>query len=211
LTIPEIETKLIELEQGVAVKERQLSDRIQDLARLEDEYATLSKDADILEKVEATLQAVSARVLNQSTDTIDKLVTAGLKAVFYDQKLEFKTVVDKYRGKTSMKFELYHNGKSAPLLDSYGGGVLVLCGVLLRVVTIIVLKQKRFLALDESLSHLSVQYHENASALLQKICKELGFSILMITHQEGFVRHANTHYEAKETKEGVTFELVKKP
>jgi len=209
--IPEIDKKLVELEQGVAVRERQLSDRKDDLLRLEAEYLALTKEVDLLEKVEATLQAVSAKALNQSTDTIDKLVTAGLKAVFYDQKLEFKTVVDKYRGKTSMKFELYHNGKSAPLLESFGGGVLVLSGVLLRVVTIIVLKKKRFLMLDESLSHLSVQYHENASALLQKICRELGFSILMITHQEGFVRHATAHYEAKESKAGVTFDLVKKP
>lgn len=198
-----------ELDKEVAVLERLRADREAEVKKLEAEVEKLTEEVDLLDKVEQVLQTVSSKVLGQSTATIDKLVSAGLKIVFDDQQLAFQTTVDKFRGKTSIKFELYENGQTAPLMESYGGGVLVLVGVLLRVVTIIVLGQRRILLLDESLAHLSDQYHANASALLKKLCKELGFTIIMVTHQEGFVQHADRHYVAKKTSAGTVFELEK--
>lgn len=206
----ELRDQVAELDREVTALERLRQERQNELKRLETEVETLNHETELLDKVEQALQAVSSRVLGQSTSTIDQLVSAGLKAVFFDQKLEFKTTVDKFRGKTSIRFELFEDGKSAPLMESYGGGVLVLVGVLLRVVTIIVLGQRRFLLLDESLAHLSDQYHETASGLLKKLCDELGFTILMVTHQEGFVQHATRHYQAKKTKAGTAFEEVTK-
>jgi len=201
--------RLNNLDRDLASSERLLQEREKDLQDLESEVEALHNEAELLDKVEKVLQAVSSHVLGQSTDTIDKLVTSGLKVVFFDQKLEFKTVVDKFRGKTSIRFELYENGKTAPLMESFGGGVVVLIGVLLRVVTIIVLGQRRILLLDESLSHLSEQYHETASTLLKKLCKELGFTIVMVTHQASFATHADLHYEAVPGKTGTEFKKLK--
>lgn len=198
-----------DLDREITALERLRGERLSEVKKLETEVEKLTDEVDLLDKVEQVLQTVSSKVLGQSTATIDKLVSAGLKIVFDDQKLEFKTTVDKFRGKTSIKFELFENGQTAPLMESYGGGVLVLVGVLLRVVTIIVLGQRRILLLDESLAHLSDQYHANASALLKKLCKELDFTILMVTHQEGFVQHSDRHYVAKKTPAGTVFELEK--
>lgn len=203
-------SRIQSLDLEVTALERSRQTFQKDLSDLERQISHLMKESDLLSKVEQTLQSVSAKVLGQSTKTIDKLVTAGLKIVFHDQNLEFRTQVDKYRGKTSIKFELFEDGKTAPLMESFGGGPIVLIGVLLRVVTIVVLGQRRILFLDESLSHLSEQYHEQASALLKKLCKELGFTILMVTHQSGFVQHADVHYAAKRTAAGTVFERVTK-
>lgn len=201
--------RIQQLEAKIAGLEQLRLDRESELKRLEDEVQALTDETLLLEKTEALLMAVSSRVLGQSTTSIDKLVTAGLKIVFFDQNLEFKTHVDKYRGKTSIRFELYQDGKTAPLMNSYGGGPVVTIGILLRVVTILLLNQRRVLLIDESLSHVSEEYHESASTLLKKLCKELGFTILMVTHQASFASQADVHYEAHATKTGTEFKRVK--
>ena len=156
------------------------------LATLVSELKRLEGERELLEKVEATLQHIGSKVLGQSTRTIDKLLTAGLRLVFEDQNLEFRTRVEKFRGKTAIKFELFQDGRTAPLMDAFGGGVIAVAGVLLRVVTIITLGMKRVLLLDESLAHLSEQYHVNASQLLQKLCEDLDFTVVMVSHQRAF-------------------------
>ncbi len=124
------------------------------------------------------------------------------------QKLSFQTKVEKQRGKTTVSFELFENGKTAPIMESFGGGVLAFVSLLLQVVVVMALDHKRVLFLDESLAHLSSQYHENASKLLRKLCAELDFKILMVSHQSAFAEHADRHYRAKATPAGTSFELV---
>lgn len=183
--------------------------RLKEKAVLEQELTKLYNSADILEKVDQALLQISTKVLKQSTETIDKLVTVGLKSVFNDQVLEFSSTTEKSRGKTAVKFRLTEGGKTFPLTDSFGGGVLAVTGVLLRATTIMVLNLKKVMILDETLANVSEGYIENASKLLKGLCSELGFTILMVTHQAEFASHADRHYQAKRKEEHVTFELVK--
>lgn len=203
--LPNLTGLLTQPRSELVAQERLYSERADRVQKLTNEINELVEEANLLEKVEGTLNLVSTRVLGQSTSTIDQLVTKGLRAVFYDQKLEFRTEITKMRGKTSILFELMEDGESAPLMDSYGGGVLCMIGVLLRVVTIIVLGQRRILLLDESLAHLSSQYVPQASSLLNKICDDLDFTILMVTHEPSFADYAAKHYEAQGTKDGTIF------
>jgi len=200
--------RLNELDRELTARERLWQERKARHDAIVAECEALDKESSLLDKVEQVLQAVSSRVLGQSTSAIDKLVTAGLKAVFFDQKLEFKTTVDKYRGKTSIRFDLFEDGQSAPLTESYGGGVLVMVGVLLRLVTIMILDLRRILLLDESLSHLSEQYHQTASETLKKLCQELGFTILMVTHADSLAASATKQYNAVR-KNGATEFILK--
>jgi DNA repair ATPase RecN len=201
--------RLATLDRQIVAKEALLEERKKQFQQLEDLVNTLQKEKNLLEKVDETLLAVSSKVLGQSITTIDKLVTAGLKAVFRDQNLEFHTKVDKSRGKTSVEFALVEDGRVKPLMDSYGGGPLVVAGVLLRIATIMVLNLRRILVLDETLSHVSEQYVAPTSALLKKLCKELDFEILVITHNPELAESADKHYKAKRSTEGTVFELVK--
>jgi DNA repair ATPase RecN len=207
-----LEQRLRKVAESVAGLEAQREDRLNRLNALQTEMGTLNREIDLNAQAEQVLQHVSSKVLGQSVATIDKLVSVGLKLVFDDLNLEFKTEVDRSRGKTSIKFKLLENGHEAPILSSYGGGPLVLCGVLLRVVTIIILGLDRTLLLDESLSHVSAEYHVTASHFLNKICQELDFTIVMVTHQPLFAEHATRHYEARRRADGPTyFHEVKKP
>lgn len=172
------------------------SDRKSTLERLKSDVFELGQEIALLEKVGVCLQQINSTIMSQSVELIDKLITSGLVIVFPDQILDFKTRVVRERGRTAIKFDLYQNGTLLKLQDACGGGVLCVIGILLRVVTILMLGMKRVLFLDESLSHLSIQYIPNAAKLLQKICKELGFTILMVTHQPEFTSFADRHYEA---------------
>lgn len=195
--------RIRELDNRVAALEAKKAERAQILKDLERETKLLTEESDLLTKTEQTLLHISTRLLGQSTKTIDKLVSAGLRLVFDDQNLEFRTLTDKSRGKTAIKFQLLDDGRATPIMDSYGGGVLVTAGVLLRVVTITTLGMKRVLFLDETLSHLSENYVDNASRLLRKLCDELDFDIIMVTHQPEFAAHANVRYKA-DRKAGTT-------
>lgn len=194
--------------QVVQAAEAVRQDRLKQRGELATRLKYLEEEAALLEKTEICLTEVNQRVLASSTQTIDSLVTGGLRAVFKDQNLEFRTQTDRYRGKTALKFKLFQDGQESPILDSYGGGVIVVVGVLLRVVTIMTLGMRKVLLLDESLSHVSDQYIPNVSQLLQKLCTDLGFTILMVTHQEAFAENASTHYQGKEVNGRVVFAKV---
>jgi len=195
--VGETSLKLRELESRATKLEAIREERLQQQRELEAELTKLTTDLDLTTKAEATLLHISTKILGQSTKTIDNLVTAGLHLTFEDQKLEFRTTTEKMRGKTAIRFHLLDNGRTAPLMDAYGGGVLVIVGVLLRVVTITALGLKRILFLDETLSHLSEQYVDNASRLLRKLCDELDFTIVMVTHQPEFAAHAHVRYRVE--------------
>jgi len=187
---------LAELDKRVSALEGRREESITTVTNLETDLKGLIEEAELLTKVEQTLLFISTKVLGQSTKNIDKLVTVGLRLVFDDLNLEFRTHAEKYRGKTAIKFELLDNGRSAPLMDAYGGGVLVIVGLLLRTFTTMSLGMRRILFLDETFAHLSESYIDNASRLLRKLCDELDFTIVMVSHQPEFASHADISYEA---------------
>lgn len=56
---------------------------------------------------------------------------------------------------------------------------------------------------------MSHQYVPRVSQFLNKLCKELSFDILMITHNPEFAEYANYHFKAKAVKgAGTVFEKV---
>lgn len=196
------------LSKGQALREERLQRKLE----LEREIERSKKEAVILSRSEQLLLKMSATVLDQSTGTIDKLVTAGLKLVFDDQNLSFVTTTDKLRGKTAVRFQIVEAGRTTPVMSSYGGGVLAVTGLLIRIATILLLKQRRVLFLDETLSHVSDQYHENTSKLIRKLCEELDFTIVMVTHAPSFAGHATRHYQAQSRANATVFvEQTPKP
>jgi len=199
----DIKKKFRELEVRFIAREERYKERLREKGNLEKEIEFLIKEVEILEKTSLALQSVSTKIVGNSVLMVDKLVTAGLKVVFDDFRFEFKTEVDRARGRTSARLNLYEDGNTFSLVDSFGGGVLCIVGLLMRVTVILALDMKRVLLLDETLAHLPEKYHENASKLLKKLSKELNFTIIMVSHQPAFAQHADKHYTA-EIKGGTT-------
>ena len=200
--------RLSALGERLAVARSRVDDRAETVRELAELVQTLTAEEKLLHRVDEVLLQISSKVLGQSTDKIDRLVTHGLRTVFEGEDLEFRTEVERFRGKTAVKFKLKCDGVEAPLLEAYGGGPLAVAGVLLRVVAIVVLGLKRVILLDESLSFVSAQYTEATSKLLRKLCADLDFTILMVTHNPKFAEFADRHYEAKRSPEGTTFSIA---
>jgi len=200
ITRQDLRETLNELELDVRAREQRFLMHYEEFIRVANECEELKTEAALLTDTESLLFHISSQVLGSSTGAIDKLVTAGLQVVFEDQNLALETELDKQRGKTAIKLKLTESGETAPIRDGYGGGVLALVGVLLRVTTILILDLRRFLVLDESLSHVSDQYIHPTSKFLKKLCEDLGFEILMVTHQQEFAEYADRHFEAKRIK-----------
>ena len=99
---------------------------------LEKELESLGVEQLLTEKSEEVLSQISTKVLGGSVSNLSKLVTAGLSVVFPEKDLVFLVDTSKSRGKTAVTFDLQENGRSAPIRSAYGGGVLVIVGVLIR-------------------------------------------------------------------------------
>jgi len=173
------------------------------------ELSTTGIEIDLMLKVIAALETLLDREEEGVRMVFQKLGTAGLEATFSDLELKLEVHSEVRSNKVTTSFVLTDDGEPAPLTGGYGGGVLALLGVLLRVATIMAMDLKRILILDETLAHLSLDYIPSASKLLRGLCEDLGFTILMVTHQAEFAGAATRHYEARSTSKGTTVVLLK--
>jgi len=175
------------------------------LSNLISEQTQLKIEADLLSKVQEVLLQVASKSLGDSTKKLDQLTTIGLKTTFDDLDLHLVTVTDRSRGKTAIEFKLYHNGHTFPIDDSFGGGIMCMTGFLMRVMVIMTFGLRRIILLDETFAHLSEKYHSNASRLIKKIVSDLGFKVILVTHQPAFAEFADNHYKIETGPNGAYF------
>lgn len=137
------------------------------------------------------------RLLNTSSiGTIEHLISKGLKTIF-ETPFEFKIRTLTKRGNLQYEMYLLENGEERSIFNSYGGGVIAVISILLRIITILIVEPplKRILVLDESLAQLSKQYVPNAATFFKQLGKDLNFTIIMVSHDHTFIDYADTVYE----------------
>ena len=173
-------------------------------------HALVTAETDNKEAADLLWAVVEAKQ-KESKEKIEKLVTAGLRAVF---------------GRDDMTFVLEATGKSAsrrgirPLIqceygdyqfaslipEGHGGGVADVASFLLRVVMLSIMADRSefFIVLDESFKHVSVEYLRNVASLITELSKSLGIQFVLITHKNELLDAADVIYRAKMDKYGVT-------
>jgi hypothetical protein len=137
---------------------------------------------------------------------IENIVNEGLKVVFSDN-IEIKIISSILNNKTTYHIDITQNGVHGTQ-ESFGGGVLAVISLCLRVVMIIYCKRDRILFLDESLGFVSEVYQPNLSNFISQLCKRLGFNITLISHQPKMTAYADRIYEAYKGKDGTEFRLT---
>lgn len=157
-------------------------------------------DKEITKKAVELLNVVQIVSRDQIKDGFEKLVTFALRYIYnegYSFQLEF--------GKRGNLQELNFNVKTpdfeepANPLDTSGDGVLNIVSVALRAVLLEVSRPKieGFLILDESFANLSKEFQPNASKFLKELNKKLNRQIIMISHLDYFLEHADNVIELK--------------
>lgn len=164
------------------------------------------RDAKLARDCSTILTELVREQSNIKIGEIENIVNEGLKVVFSDN-IEIKIISSILNNKTTYHIDITQNGVHGTQ-ESFGGGVLAVISLCLRVVMIIYCKRDRILFLDESLGFVSEVYQPSLSNFISQLCKRLGFNITLISHQPKMTAYADRIYEAYKGKDGTEFRLT---
>lgn len=187
------------MERGVAVfdlqteaKEvREIGSRIDYLQKsilseeqsLESAKTKLDRTKDAQEILQELAQAVQQKV----HERIASVVTTCLETVF-DDPYSFKIVFEQKRGRTEASLRFVRGGLDLDPMTASGGGVLDVAAFALRISCLMLHRPRlsRILIADEPFRFVSAQYQDNIRVMLERLSKEMGMQIVMVTHQPAY-------------------------
>jgi ABC-type molybdenum transport system ATPase subunit/photorepair protein PhrA len=168
------------------------------------------------QNVQNVLRMMSEKLSEESETVTEKIVSLGLRDTFFDEDLSLEVSHYIAYGKPAIKLLLCDHKRrvKGDPMKAFGGGPASLIGLLLRVLSII--RQPhlaRILILDEPLIQVSSKYKERAAAIVRKICEPvesggLGFSVLVISHDEVYKQNAKHSYMARLGHDGESLSLT---
>lgn len=206
ITVDDIAGRLRGREQALAQRigeARVVKVRIDDLMA---EVETLGEEVELMGKTSAVLHELSTSVQERFLNAIEKLISEGLTAVF-EVPITFRIKSTTRNRQVNLDFELENeDGTTTDLMDARGGGLVSLCGVLLRVVMVRLMadRVRQIMILDEPLGMLSAEYQPAAGELLRKLAHELGIQIIVVSHNPEMLESADKAYELVASPSGVT-------
>jgi len=128
-------------------------------------------------------------------DEVEQLVTKGLRAVFDDPLVQFNIEFVEKRNQTEALFHLTTEGDdtkiSGDIITTYGGGVVDIISISLRIITMELLGIQGPFILDEPGKNISANYIENFSKFLAGISKAFNRQIIMITHNNTLTNYSD--------------------
>lgn len=177
--------------------------------KLKQEIELASNDTDLYNKVAITLASIGENRQAAAQKQIEELVTRGLTTIF-SEDISFH-VVQTQRGKTpEVKFLVKSRGLKGhvvetSVMDARGGGLAALVGFLLRLVILLLSKdiKEPILILDESFSHVSVEYERPLAEFIKELIDKTKVQIVLVTHSDAFNEFADRRYKFKLVK-GIT-------
>lgn len=159
------------------------------IKELEDEKAQLVKAVGLIDRC---IQIISANGIGK----IESIVSDGLRRVFNDPTLTL--VVEKKsqaRGNVYRLLVQKDGGEPYDPMNSYGGGVVNVIALLLRLILIKRFKLAKLIVLDEQFNNVSTDYLPTVSALLKTLTDKHGYTILAVTHQPILADAADSVYQ----------------
>jgi hypothetical protein len=166
------------------------------------EVDALSEKLDRLAKVGELLRALMDRLVLDHVRSMEGVVTEGLRTIFTNQDLAFEAEVSQRYNKIAIDFSIRQDNTLVPIkgnpMDSFGGGPTSVSSLILRIIALLKLKRWPLLALDETLSSVSDDYIDQTGLFLQKLAESTGISILLVTHKQAFLDHADVAYRGSE-------------
>ena len=170
---------------------------------MEEEMKVLSHNIEVYTKTSVVLKSLLQDLVGENLLSIDKLVTEGLRRVFHDQvNVTFKSELVERNNQLQISFRTEQGPASGSAMGSFGASVTVVESLLLRIIVVLKMGLAPVLILDESLAQVSDEYLEPVGSLIQSLCKDLGLTILLVTHQHEFQETADVVYKADCTETG---------
>jgi len=176
------------------------------LASLDETVAHLAEtEAAVTENLEMQeIARKAAKLVQDSLATkLSGIVTKALSTVFEDQ-IEFVAQFVERRGVSECDLFLRIGEHEYDILNGQGGGIADVCSVCLQMAFIMVAQVSRTLIIDEPARHMDLAAQERFIAVLQALCQELNFTIIMVTHSQAFTEGADKVFKVVK-KGGVSY------
>tara|TARA_Y100000310_G_scaffold194428_2_gene194419 strand:+ start:11180 stop:11815 length:636 start_codon:yes stop_codon:yes gene_type:complete len=184
------------------------------LASVTTEIDTLENDEELLTLVSALFRKLIDQEVTEGVKAVEHLQTEGLQAVFDDQDISVKAAIEESRGKVSVELVTVQKKANGDIIegvakDDFGGSVLTVQSVLLRVIIMLRRGHRPLLLLDESLPAFDANYIANMGNFLSELCKRLDIDILMVTHNPALFDAADRSYRIVRKSGESKFERVR--
>ncbi len=153
------------------------------------EYLTFIKGA------KEKYQAAITELYEESILSLKNTLNIALKYVMFDKNYSVNLILEDKRGTKSLSILLVDedNGFEVDLKDGVGQGVRTIISFVLK--SYYLLNQNsKVLFLDEKYSALSSHYVPRFYEFMKKFCEENDFIIVMISHIDNQIEHADKIY-----------------
>jgi len=159
------------------------------------EVDALTVKLDVLAKVNELFRALLDRMVLDHVKSIEAVISEGLRTIFQDQDLSFEAEVSQRYNKVAIDFYIKQDSDRLPIrgnpMDSFGGGPTSIASLVLRILALLRMKHWPVLLLDETLAAVSDEYVDQAGLFLQRLAETTGITLLLVTHKQAFLDHAD--------------------
>lgn len=176
--------------------------------RIKDEIAGLRAEIENYEKVAGVLRSIGDERQASAQQQIEVLVTQGLKTIF-GEELSFHLVPGERAKAPVVDFvvrsTLGDTVVETDVMDARGGGLAATVGFLLRLVVLLLSRDRQdtVLFLDETFAHVSAEYEPRLAEFLRELVDKTGVQIIIVTHSDAFSDLADVRYRF-ELQNGMT-------
>ncbi len=170
----------------------------------------LRAEDELLELVASLIKKLIDVEVTDGVKAVERLQTEGLAEIFHDQNMAVQAEVDESRGRVSVTLLTQRRLDNGALVvgeadQSFGGSILTMQSILMRITVIFRRGLRPLLLLDETLAAVAQKYVDRAARFLSSLCKNLGIDILLITHDEALVSAADRSYQVSYVKDRARF------
>jgi len=150
------------------------------------------------------LKNIGDQKKKKTIGVFERVITSAINEFGF--KYKFNIDINSENKRVQTKFTLINEqGQAYELMGHFGGGLLDIISVVLRVLILVSVRPKRsrIIYLDEVFKFLSVQHRDKAANMLKSFSQQLGIQWLLVTHQDEFIATEGANvYQLENTRDG---------
>lgn len=152
-----------------------------DVARLNElgeQITKIREEQAILETSKTVMDEAKKILTKTSLEYCERLATVAVKTIF-----NFSAEV-KYSSTDGKFYLMFDDGMVSDIAGDEGGGIKTVLSFVFSLYLVIKANSRRVMFFDEAWTQVSAEYFPAFIAFVKQICVELGFEILLVTHDE---------------------------
>ena len=180
------------------------------LSQIQSQISSLDNEIDTLDYVSKVFRQLLDKEVVGSVQSVERLLTEALQAVFTDQDLKVESEVGESRGKISVNLTTVQDHGGGVIVggdttEGFGGAICTVQSAVLRIFVTLNRGLRPLLLMDESLPAFDNNYVQNMGKFLSLLCSRLGLDILLVTHNQSLVDSADKAYRINKKNGKATF------